>query len=111
MNGYVVDKQATAVKENLAKSDESLKAVKAAHAKDPEVVMLADSILKHHANAAAHCDMVSDCCKKGDAPGKIADCCVDIHDELEAAKKDMEKLKKHLKVEELPIPKKEAVKK
>ena len=107
----VVEKQAATVKENLTKSDEGLKAVKAAHAKDAEVVKLVDSILKHHANAASHCDMVAECCKKGDGPGKIADCCVDIHDELEAAKKDMDKLTKHLKIEELPIPKKQATKK
>ncbi len=107
----VVEKQAATVKEDLAKSDEALKAVKAAHAKDPEAVKLVDSILKHHANAAAHCNMVQECCKKSEEPGKIADCCVDIHDELEAAKAEMAKLKKHLKIEELPIPKKQAAKK
>ncbi|MFO1045831.1 MAG: hypothetical protein U0941_28955 [Planctomycetaceae bacterium] len=107
----VVEKQAATVKEDLAKSDEALKAVKAAHSKDPEAVKLVDSILKHHANAAAHCNMVQECCKKSEGPGKIADCCVDIHDELEAAKAEMAKLKKHLKIEELPIPKKQAAKK
>ncbi len=107
----VVEKQAASVKENLTKSDEALKAVKAAHPKDPEVVKLVDSILKHHASAAAHCDMVGECCKKGDGPGKIADCCVDMHEELEAAKKDMDQLMKHLKIAELPIPKKQPAKK
>jgi hypothetical protein len=107
----VVEKQAATVKEDLAKSDEALKALKAAHSKDPEAVKLVDSILKHHANAAVHCNMVQECCKKAEGPGKIADCCVDIHDELEAAKADMEKLKKHLKIVELPVPKKQAAKK
>ena len=107
----IVEKQAAAVKDNLAKSDEALKAVKEAHAKDPEVVKLVDSILKHHASTASHCNMVMACCKNGDGPGKIADCCADMHEDLEAAKKEMDALKKHLKIEELPVPKKQVSKK
>ncbi len=103
----VVLEQAASVKESLAKSDESLKAVKAVHAKDSEVVALVDSILKHHANAAAHCDMAAEFIKKGDPAGKISDCCVDIHNEVELAKIDMAKLTKLLKAEELPVPKKQ----
>ena len=107
----VLEKQTVTVKDNLTKSDEALKAVKAAHSNDPETVKLVDSILKHHANTVAHCNMLMECCKKGDGPGKIADCCVDMHDELKAAKKEMDMLKKHLKIEELPVPTKQALKK
>ena len=104
----VIQEQAAAVKVSLAKSDELLKSVKVAHAKDPEVVKLIDSILKHHSAAAAHCDMAADYIKNSDPAVKIADCCADIHGEIEAAKKDMEKLKKLVKAEELTIPKKQA---
>ena len=106
----VVKKQAETVKTALAKSDESLKFVKETHAKDAEVVKLVDSILKHHAAATAHCDMAATCAVKGDSTEVIADCCVEMHDELDAAAKQMTALKKHLKVEELPIPKKAAKK-
>lgn len=107
----VIEKQNAAVKDNLAKSDAELKALKAAHAKDPEAVKLVDSILKHHANALTHCDMLGECCKRGDGPDKISACCVEMHDELEAGKKDMDALKKHLKIEDLPVPKKPVPKK
>jgi hypothetical protein len=106
----VIQKQAETVKTALAKSDESLKAVKEANAKDPEVVTLVDSILKHHASAVAHCNMAAECAVKKEGGEIIADCCAEMHDELEAAKKDMKSLKKHLKVEELPVPKKAAKK-
>lgn len=93
------------MKTALAKSDE---AVKAAHSQDAEVVKLVDSILKHHAAATSHCNMAAKCALKGEGTDKTADCCVEMHDELEAAKKDLEDLKKHLNVEELPVPKKSA---
>jgi hypothetical protein len=102
----VVKKQAETVKTALSKSDESLKAVKDAHPKDAEVAKLVDSILKHHAAAASHCGMAAECAVKGDPAEKVADCCVDMHEELEAANKELVALKKHLKVEELPVPKK-----
>ena len=107
----VLREQAAACKTSLAKSDELLKSVKVAHAKEPEVVKLIDSILKHHADAAAHCDMAADYIKKGESAGKLPDCCADIHEQIEAAKKDMEKLKKLVKAEELMIPQKPPVKK
>jgi hypothetical protein len=94
------------VKTALAKADESLKAVKEAHSKDAEVVKLVDSILKHHAAATSHCGMAAECAVKGEGSEKVADCCVEMHDELEAANKQLTALKKHLKVEELPVPKK-----
>lgn len=102
----VIQEQAASVKTSLTKSDELLKSVKVAHAKDPEVVKLVDSILKHHADAAAHCDMAADYIKKGDAAGKLPSCCADIHEHIEAAKKVMDKLKKLVKAEELTVPKK-----
>ena len=107
----VIEKQNAVVKNNLELSGAALKELKTVHAKDAEAVKLIDSILKHQANALGHCDMLSDCCKKGDGPDKIAACCVDMHDELEVAKKDMDALKKHLKIEDLPVPKKPAPKK
>lgn len=102
----VVKKQAETVKTALAKSDESLKAVKEAHPKDAEVAKLVDSILKHHAAATAHCTMAGECAVKGDGATVIANCCAEMHDELEAANKELVALKKHLKVEDLPVPKK-----
>lgn len=107
----VIEKQNAAVKSNLELSGAALKELKTVHAKDAEAVKLIDSILKRQANALGHCDMLSECCKKGDEPDKIAACCVDMHDELEAGKKDMAALKKHLKIEDLPVPKKPAPKK
>jgi hypothetical protein len=102
----VVKQQAESVKSALAKADEGLKAIKESHAKDAEVVKLVDSILKHHASAIGHCTMAAECAMKGEGVEKTADCCVEMHDELEAANKDYAALKKHLKVEELPVPKK-----
>ncbi len=106
----VVKKQAETIKTALAKADESLKAVKEAHPKDAEVVKLVDSILKHHAAATSHCGMAAECAVKGEGPEKVADCCVEMHDELESANKELAALKKHLKIEELPVPKKAAKK-
>ena len=107
----VIEKQTAWVKDNLTKSDEALKAVKAAHPKDADVAKHVDSILKHHANALTHCNMVAECCKKGDGPDKISACCVEMYDELDAAKKELDVLKKHLKIEDLPVPKKPVPKK
>lgn len=105
----VVKKQAETVKGALAKADEQLKSVKEAHSKDPEVVKLVDTILKHHAAATAHCNMAGECAVKGEGAHVVANCCADMHDELEAANKHLLTLKKHLKVEDLPVPKKVTV--
>jgi len=102
----VVKKQAETVKVALVKADESLKLVKEAHSKDQEVVKLVDDILKHHAAATAHCNMAGECAVKGEGGIVVANCCVDMHDELEAANKQLVALKKHLKIEDLPVPKK-----
>ncbi len=107
----VIQEQAKAVRQNTTKASEALKDVKAAHPKDAEAAKLVESIQKHYANVLTHCDMLDDCCKNKDATGKLADCCVDIHAELEAAQLETDKLMKHLKVEPLPAPKKAPAKK
>ena len=107
----VLQEQAKAVRQNTTKASEALKDVKAAHPKDAEAAKLVESIQKHYANVLTHCDMLDDCCKTKDATGKLADCCVDIHHELEAAQLETDKLMKHLKVEPLAVPKKVPAKK
>ena len=102
----VLQEQAKAVRQNTTKASDALKDVKAAHPKDAEAAKLVESIQKHYANVLTHCDMLDDCCKNKDATGKLADCCVDIHHELEAAQLETDKLMKHLKVEPLAVPKK-----
>ncbi len=106
----VFQEQATAIRQNTTKASDALKGVKVAHPKDAEAAKLVESIQKHYANVLTHCDMLDGCCKNKDATGKMADCCVDIHAELEAAKLETDKLMKHLKVEPLAVPKKTAAK-
>ena len=107
----VLQEQAKAVRQNTTKASDALKDVKAAHPKDAEAAKLVESIQKHYANVLTHCDMLDECCKNKDGTGKLADCCVDIHAELEAAKLETDKLMKHLKVEPLAVPKKVPAKK
>ncbi|MEK6259871.1 MAG: hypothetical protein AABP62_14725 [Planctomycetota bacterium] len=107
----VLQEQATAVRKNTTKASEALKEVTTAFPKDTEAAKLVESIQKHYANVLTHCDMLDDCCKTKDATGKLADCCVDIHHELEAAQSETDKLMKHLKIEPLGAPKKAAAKK
>ena len=107
----VLQEQAKAVRQNTTKASDALKEVKVAHPKDAEAAKLVESIQKHYANVLTHCDMLDDCCKNKDASGKMADCCVDIHHELDAAKLETDKLMKHLKVEPLAVPKKVPAKK
>lgn len=107
----IVEKQNSALKDNLTKSSEALKSLKTAHAKDPEVVKLVDSILKRQASAMTHCDMLSACCQKGEGAEKMSGCCVGMYEELDAANKDIDALKKHLKIKDLPVPTKQAPKK
>ena len=107
----VFQEQAKAVRQNTTKASDALKEVKAAHPKDAEAAKLVDSIQRHYANVLTHCDMLDDCCKTKDATGKMADCCVDIHHELESAKLETDKLMKHLKIEPLAVPKKAPEKK
>jgi len=102
----VLQEQAAAVKKNIEMSSKDLEALKAAHKNDAEVQKLITSILDHQAKALKHCDHLGDCCAKGTDEVEIAVCCADIDTELEAAKADMKKLLKHLKIEPLPPPKK-----
>lgn len=107
----VLQEQAKAVRQNTTKASDALKEVKAAHPKDAEAAKLVESIQKHYANVLTHCDMLDESCKTKDATGKIPECCVDIHHELEAAQLETDKLMKHLKVEPLAVPKKVPAKK
>ena len=107
----VLKEQATAVRQNTTKANDALKDVKAAHPKDADAAKLIDSIQKHYANVLTHCDMLDDCCKTKDGIAKLGGCCADIHEELEAAKSETDKLMKHLKIEPLPAPKKAPEKK
>lgn len=100
----VLQEQATAVRQNATKATEALKDVKTAHPKDAEAAKLVESIQKHYANVLTHCDMLDDCCKSTEKTAKLASCCVDIYQELEAARVETEKLMKHLKVEPLAVP-------
>ena len=53
---------------------------------------------------------MDDCCKTKEGSGKIGDCCIDIHDELEAAKTETGKLMKYLQIQLLSAPQKDAPK-
>ncbi|MGQ0634820.1 MAG: hypothetical protein ACT4QC_09435 [Planctomycetaceae bacterium] len=93
------------IRRNLTASDKALAELKEAHVKEPEVVKLIDSIQKHHAKAHEVCGMAEkECAKEHGDHAVIGDCCGQMWHELDAAKADMEKLGKLLKVEKLPTP-------
>ena len=98
--------QATAVRKNMESSNKELESLKTATKADDEAQKLIASIQGHHAKVLKHCNRLDDCCKKDADAGMIGDCCADIDADMEAAKKDMDQLLKHLKIEALPVPKK-----
>jgi hypothetical protein len=100
------------IKKDLAASDAALAKLKAAHAKEPEVVKLIESIEKHHTKAHEVCGMAEEACLKehGDHV-TIGNCCSDMWHEIDAAKADTTKLLKLLKIEKLETPKKVEAKK
>lgn len=102
----VLQDQAAAVKKNIEMSSKDLEALKAAHKNDAEVQKLITSILDHHAKSLKHTKHLEECCANDAGEVETAKCCAEIDTELEAAKADMKKLLKHLKIEPLPPPKK-----
>ena len=103
---------ASGFKKDLAAADTALGKLKAAHAKEPEVVKLIEVIEKHHAKAHQVCGMVEEACMKehGDHV-VIGNCCSEMWHELEAAQTETKKLLKMLKIEKLEPPKKVEAKK
>lgn len=100
------------IKKDLSASDAALAKLKAAHAKEPEVVKLIESIEKHHAKAHEVCGMAEEACSKehGDHV-VIGNCCSEMYHEIDAAKTETAKLLKMLKIEKLDPPKKVEAKK
>jgi hypothetical protein len=100
------------IKKDLTASDAALAKLKAAHAKEPEVVKLIESIEKHHAKAHEVCGMAEEACLKehGDHV-VIGDCCSQMYHEIDAGKTETTKLLKMLKIEKLEAPKKVEAKK
>jgi hypothetical protein len=98
---------ATQIRKDLTASDEALARLKTAHAKEPEVVKLIESIEKHHAKAHEVCGMLEEECAKEHGDHVVcATCCADMWKEIDAAKSDTEKLFKLLKIDTLEPPKK-----
>ena len=94
------------VRKDLTASDKALAALKAAHAKEPEVVKLIESIEKHHVKAHEVCGMAEEECSKEHGDHVVcATCCADMWKELDAAKADTDKLFKLLKIDKLEPPK------
>ncbi len=102
----VLVEHATAVQTNIEKSNKSLAALKAAHKDDAAAQKLIASIEEHHAKVLKNCGHLHDCCKNDAGVEMIGDCCADIDADIEAAKADLTKLLKHLKIDALPAPKK-----
>ncbi|MBC7819923.1 MAG: hypothetical protein IAG10_23820, partial [Planctomycetaceae bacterium] len=98
-------------RQNTTKASEALKYVKTAYPKDSEAAKLVDSIQKHYAKVLIHCDMLDECCKTTDGIAKLGDCCADVQEESEAAKLETDKLMKLLKIDPLPVLKKDSAKK
>jgi hypothetical protein len=95
------------IRKDLKASDAALAKLKAAHAKEPEVVKVIDSIEKHHAKAHEVCGMLEDECIKEHSDHNVcSQCCADMWHELDAAKGDTDKLFKMLKIDSLEPPKK-----
>src|SRR5262245_48750313 len=93
------------VRKDLKASDEALARLKAAHAKEPEVVKLIESIEKHHAKAHEVCGMLEEECTKEHGDHVVcATCCADMWKEIDAAKADTDKLFKLLKIDKLEPP-------
>jgi len=92
-------------REDLSMSDAALAKLKAAHAKEPEVVKVIESIEKHHAAAHEACNMLEEHASKEDADhGACSECCADMWKELDAAKADTDKLFKLLKIQPPKMP-------
>ena len=101
-----------AIKKDLKEADTALAKLKKAHAKEPDVVKVIDSIEKHHAKAHEYGAMAEKDIEAEAAKHEtMADCCSNAWHELEAAKTDTDKLFKMLNIKELEPPKKPEPKK
>jgi hypothetical protein len=100
-----VQPNAQVIRQNTEAATKEFAKIKAQHADDKTVQSLVDSIEKHHAQVLAMCSMLDEECKKGDAGGAmVRQCCVTMAKELDAAAKDVEKLREALKIEPLGDP-------
>ena len=96
-----------AIRKDLKASDSALAKLKAAHAKEPEVVKQIALIEKYHAKAHEACGMAEEACAKEHADQTIVgSCCSTMWHELDAAQVETQKLLKMLKIEKLEPPKK-----
>ncbi len=95
------------IRSDLTASDKALETLKAAHAKDPEVMKVIAAIEKHHAKAHEVCNMAEEHCLKehGDHV-VIGDCCSEMWHEIDAARAETKKLLHMLKIDKLEVPKK-----
>jgi len=101
-----------AIRKDLKLSDKALADLKAAHAKEPEIVKQIELIEKHHAKAHEVCGMAEEECSKEHGDHVVcAECCSNMWHELDAAKAETAKLFKMLKIEKLNPPKKVEAKK
>lgn len=67
--------------------------------KNQEVTEHLEKLQKHHQQVLAMCDMLDECCKKPEAESPIVcDCCKNVVNELAAAEKEAEQLRKVLKI-------------
>ena len=88
-------------------SDKALARIKAAHAKEGDVLKQIALIEDHHMKAHDSCNMAEMACRKEpEDQAAIGKCCSDMWHELEAAQIDTQKLLKMLKIEKLEPPKK-----
>lgn len=112
ISGQEAKEAAGAIRNDLTTSDKALAKLKAAHAKEPEVVKLIESIEKHHATAHEVCGMLEEECLKEHGDHVVcSDCCSQMWHEFDAAKADTDKLLKMLKIDKLEPPKKVEAKK
>lgn len=92
----------TGIRNDLTAADKGLAALKAAHAKEPDVVKLIASIEKHHAKAHEVCGMTEEQCLKAHGDHVvICECCSQMWREVDAARAETAKLMKMLKIDKL----------
>lgn len=93
------------IRKELTASDKALAKLKSAHAKEPDIVKLIESIEKHHAKAHEVCGMLEEECTKEHGDHVVCgQCCSDMWHELDAAQAETQKLFKMLKIDKLEPP-------
>lgn len=95
------------LRRDLVAADKAIAELKQSHAQEPEVVKAIALVEKHDSMALEACGKAEkeSAKEKGD-DDMVADYCVDIWNEMEAASADMDMLASVLKVEKMPPPKK-----